>query len=142
LQLVLLRGVAAGLPTWPYLFPHDLNILLSLFDHLDSLVPLLLELLLRLAYLLLFQTHPALQLVLSLGVGTGTQLLLLEHFLDVAPLFVLAVVQCFLSHLDEVHEFVVLNDTFESVSCELLERVSLKKALARLALACVGVIAL
>lgn len=100
---------------------HDLDVLLRLLYHLDCLVPFLLELLLRLAYLFLLQAHPTLQLVLPLCVGTRAQLLLLEHFLDVPPFFILSVVQCFLSHLDQVHKLVVFDDAFKPVCCKLLK---------------------
>ena len=106
-----------------YLDSHLVNVLLSVFNHLDCLFPLCLELMLRSLNLLSLQTDPLLQRLLALSVGPWRELPVLEHLADELLLLRLPVLQCLLPHFYQVHVIIVFHHRLKLLHSVLLEGV-------------------
>ena len=117
----------------PHLGLHLVHILLSVLNHLDSLVPLLLEGRLCSLDLLLLHLDPPIDLLLLRLVGTRRDLVLVQLLLDDFLLPALSKLEHFLAELDEFGVLVVLHDDAELLLGELLECVPIKHRGARLA---------
>lgn len=113
------------------LLTHNFDVLLCLLYHLHSSVPLFLELHLRLLNVFLLKPCPLLKLFLLLTIRARWKLAGFEHLLDVFALLLLTVVQSFLSHGDQVQEFIVRNEVLEFGCGVFLEGVTLKEGMMR-----------
>lgn len=134
LMLWLLTSISMTLD----LLSHNVNVLLSLLNHNQCLVPFFLKLFLRFLNLIPLQSDPTLKLFLLQRISPWWELPLLVHLLDVAPFLFLSVVNCFLPRFNHLHEFVVQRDVVQLLRRELLEAVPVKETLVRLALACLS----
>ena len=79
---------------------HVIDVLLSVFDHLNRLLPLLLKVGLRLIDILLLHLDPSVDLLLLRLEGTRRELVLFEELLDMLAFFLLFKLDDFLAEFD------------------------------------------
>ena len=109
---------------------HLIDVLLRVVDHLDRLLPLLLECRLCSLDVLLLNLDPSVDLLLLGLESARRELILLEELLDVLALLLLFELEDFLSELDELGLLAVLHDHLELLLTVLLEGVPVEKRVA------------
>jgi hypothetical protein len=81
---------------------HLINVPLGVFDHLDRLFPLFLEVGLRLIDILLLHLDPSVDLLLLGLEGARRELVLFEELLDVLTFFLLLELEDLLAEFDQL----------------------------------------
>ena len=112
--------------------PHLIHILLRFFDHLDSLVPLLLVNHFGLLNVFFLNCDPSVNFVFFLLIGSRRYLLARKQLFDRPFLLLLPEYQPLLPELNQLLILIVLHELDQFLARQVLESISIEKRIARL----------